>query len=287
MQRTFLTMCIFGVFAGAACGGNNPSAEGDDVVAPDADPSAPDAAPERACAAPPSRVIVVGDSIMACAVIGGPQGAGCVSKQLAEYVIETHAPGASYENFAVDGAKLEDLRGQIARIPAGTGPILLVVYMGGNDLAPYIFQSDESALAGWAQVSPTLTAVWTETFETLASDDRFADGVTVLMNTQYNPFDDCTAPPYSVSATKNGIVRMYNDELGTIAARAGDTAMLVHQFEPFLGHGHHSTVATCPHYQDGATPYMEDLIHANAAGNVALASVMKSGTDRLYRDCTD
>lgn len=285
MRWTFLTMCIFGVFAGAACGGGNPSAGGDDEVAPDADPAAPDAAPARACAAPPSRVVVVGDSIVACPVIGGPQNAACVSKQLAEYVIATHAPGASYENYAVGGAKLADLAGQIANIPAGTGPVLLVVYMGGNDLSPYIFQSDESALAGWANVGTTLNDVWTETFETLASDDRFADGVTVLMNTQYNPFDDCTAPPYSVSATKNGIARMYNGELGAIAERAGDAAILVDQFTPYLGHGHHSTVATCPHYQAGATPYMEDLIHANAAGNVALAAVMKNGTDRLYRDC--
>jgi hypothetical protein len=31
---------------------------------------------------------------------------------------------------------------------------------------------------------------------------------------------------------------------------------------------------------------MQDLIHANAAGNTDLANVANTGADRLYRDCT-
>ncbi|MCB9560132.1 MAG: SGNH/GDSL hydrolase family protein [Kofleriaceae bacterium] len=295
MRPTLLSTCILGALTAAACGGgDDPFAAGDDSPAaadahlggPDADPSAPDAAPARACATAPKRVVVVGDSITACSVIGGPQGANCVSKQLADYVIAHYAPGASYENYAVGGAQLADLPGQIASIPAGDGPMLLVAYMGGNDLAPYIFQSDAAAMAAWDDLSGEMRDTWDGVFATLGSDDRFADGVTVLMNTQYNPFDDCTAPPYNLSAAKIEILHMFNDTLGSIASGAGDRAILVHQFEPFLGHGHHYDVDTCPHYQAGATPFMQDTIHANADGNAQLAAVMEGGADRLYRDCT-
>lgn len=295
MRSTILTTCILGALGLAACGGgDDPFAAGDDtpggpdasaVGGSDSTPSSSDAAPARACADAPTRVVVLGDSITACSVVGGPQAASCVSKQLADYVIENYGADASYLNYAVGGTKLSDLPGQLANVPAGEGPVLLVVYMGGNDLAPYIFQSDTAAMSAWTKLAGTVTDVWGQIFATLAEDERFADGVTVLMNTQYNPFDDCTAPPYNLSAVKTEILHMFNASLGSIAAEAGDRAILVHHWEPFLGHGHHNTVATCPHYQAGAAPYMEDTIHANRAGNAKLAEVMERGVDRLYRDC--
>ncbi len=296
MRSIILTTCILGGLA-AACGGGNddPFASGDDTTdepdasattGPDATPGSADAAPTRACAATPTRVVVVGDSITACSVTGGAQAASCVSKQVADYVKATYAPDASYENYAVGGARLADLAGQIAGIPAGTGPVLLVTYMGGNDLAPYIFQSDSAAMNAWTTLSAQMRETWTGVFASLADDARFPQGVTVLMNTQYSPFDDCTASPYNLSAAKTEILHSFNDTLGQIAASAGDAAMLVHQHGPYLGHGHHHDVPSCPHYQAGATPYMQDTIHANAAGNVALATVMKGGVDRLYDDCT-
>ena len=106
------------------------------------------------------------------------------------------------------------------------------------------------------------------------------------MNTQYNPFDDCTAAPYYISAAKTTILHEFNDKIKTIAGAHAATAIVVDQHAPFLGHGHHYNVTTCPYYMAGAAPYMQDTIHANAAGNVVLSSVDNVGADRLYRDCT-
>jgi lysophospholipase L1-like esterase len=288
-MRTWFVLVALSV---AACGGNEDPFAGDDdtvggddddtTVAPDAAPTTgADAAPPRACAPTPKRVIVLGDSITACSVIGGPQNANCVSKQFFDYVKANYAPEAEYVNRAVGGARLRDLAGQIDGIPEGDGPNLVLVYMGGNDLAPYIFQSDADAMAAWDDINGELNTEWTSAFEKLRA---LEGGSTVIMNTQYNPFDDCTAPPYNLSATKINILHMYNARLGELAAAQGDAAVLVDQFTPYLGHGHHYSVSTCPHYAAGMTPFMEDLIHANAAGNAQLASVVNGGADRLYGD---
>jgi lysophospholipase L1-like esterase len=274
----------------AACGSKDPFAGGDDASAPDGQtshvdgsPNAPDAAPVRSCAAAPKRVVVLGDSITACSVAGGPTGTDCVSKQFSDYVIAHYGPDATYENHAVGGAVLADIAGQLQGVQTGSGPVLFMIYIGGNDLAPYIFQSDDAATQAWANIRSQMDDVWHATFSSISS--RFAAGSMVVMNTQYNPFDDCTAPPYNVSSVKADILHQYNDELRSLAAAAGDEALLVDQFTPFLGHGHHYDVATCPHYQAGAEAWMKDLIHANAPGNAELSKVLNAGADRLYRDC--
>ncbi len=266
---------------GDAAGGGN----GDGQVASDGGTA--DAPPPHSCVAAPKRIVVIGDSITACSVIGGPQAADCMSKQFSDYVIAHYGPGATYENYAVGGAQLKDIAGQMANVPATQGPTLMMLFIGGNDLTPYLTQSDAAATTGWTgTVEPMMTAVYDATFTALADTSKFPGGATLLMNTQYNPFDDCTAPPYNISATKTDILHMFNAKIGAIAAAHPDTAIVVDQHGPFLGHGHHYNVSTCPYYMANATQYMQDLIHANAAGNAVLAGVDDVGADRLYRDCT-
>jgi lysophospholipase L1-like esterase len=246
-----------------------------------------DAAPVHSCVAPPARIVVIGDSITACSVIGGPMAADCVSKQFSDYVIAHYGPGATYENYAVGGAQLKDIAGQMANVPATQGPTLMMLFIGGNDLTPYLTQSDQAAMTGWTgTVEPMMQTVYDATLAALADTAKFPGGATLVMNTQYNPFDDCTASPYNISAAKTAILGMFNDKIKTIASAHGTTAIVVDSHSPFLGHGHHYDVTTCPYYMANATPYMQDLIHANAAGNAVLAGVENSGADRLYRDCT-
>ncbi len=242
-----------------------------------------DAAP-RTCAPKPSRVVVLGDSITACSVIGGPQNADCASKKFSDYVIAQYG-AATYENHAVGGAKLAEIAGQLTTIQPAPGPALVVIYIGGNDLSPFIFQSDQQAMAAYDMIEPMLVSTYDGVFAKLANTTTFPNGAVLLMNTQYNPFDDCTASPYNLSAAKIAILHKFNDKTRSIAAAHGNAAILVDQFTPFLGHGHHYNVATCPHYMAGAVTWMQDTIHANPAGNVDLANVMNSGADRLYRDC--
>ncbi len=239
------------------------------------------------CVPAPKRVIIVGDSIVACSVIGGPDGPDCMSKQFSDYVIAHYGTGASYENHAVGGAVLDDIAGQLAGVPATMGPSLVLIYIGGNDLSPYIFQSDSAAMTAWTgTISPKLDSVYGATFATLADATKFPGGATLLMNTQYDPFDDCTAPPYNLSAAKIAILQMFNDKVTAIGNAAGDAAIVVDQHPMFLGHGHAYNVTTCPHYIPNATQYMQDVIHANAAGNAVLSMVADGGADGLYRDCT-
>jgi hypothetical protein len=104
------------------------------------------------------------------------------------------------------------------------------------------------------------------------------------MNNQYNPFDDCTAPPYSLSQVKTDLLAEYNAEL-TLLADSLSNVVLTDQHTPYLGHGHHYNDASCPHYQAGLTPFMNDLIHPNAAGHANLAAQWDEVAKTLYIDC--
>jgi hypothetical protein len=103
------------------------------------------------------------------------------------------------------------------------------------------------------------------------------------MNTQYDPFDDCTAPPYNLSQTKIDLLNDYNDDL--VAKADADNAHIADQHAPFLGHGHHYMVSSCPYYVEGADYWMQggaDLIHPNAAGHADIATNLQSLVDDLY-----
>lgn len=277
------------VLAAAACGKDDPFAGGDVDAPPKGDGGLTDggvdidAAP-RMCSAKPSRVVVLGDSITACSVIGGPQNADCVSKKVSDYVIANYQ-ATTYQNLAVGGAKLADIAAQLNNIQPAPGPALVIIYIGGNDLSPFIFQSDAQAMAGYAQIESMMTTVYDAVFTKLANTTTFPDGAVLLMNTQYNPFDDCTASPYNLSPVKIGLLQKFNEKVVAIANAHVQQAIVVDQHRPFLGHGHHYNVSTCPFYKAGAAAWMQDTIHANPAGNVDLANVMNGGVDRLYRDC--
>jgi hypothetical protein len=59
-------------------------------------------------------------------------------------------------------------------------------------------------------------------------------------------------------------------------------ALLVDQYTPYLGHGHHYALARCPHYQANAQPFMGDLIHPNVAGHDHLYQQWKKAVAGVY-----
>jgi lysophospholipase L1-like esterase len=264
---------------------------------PDAAPGAPDAmpvgAPDASTASPhscppaPTRVIVLGDSITNCTVIGGPNAADCVSKQFFDHVKQKWGPNAEYVNAAVGGALTAGVAQQMQGLKTGQpGAVLVMIYIGGNDLSPYIFQSDAAAMTAYDQIMPGIAANWAGIFAFFEDKTKFPDGATIVMNNQYNPFDDCTAPPYNLSPLKSGLLHMFNAVLQDFANQHFQNTVLVDQYTSYLGHGHHYNVMTCPHYMANATPYMKDLIHANADGNAHLSSRMNAVVDDLYGNCT-
>ena len=200
-----------------------------------------DAAPTHSCVAAPKRIVILGDSITACSVIGGPMAADCVSKQFSDYVIAHYGTGATYENYAVGGAQINDIAGQLAGVPATQGPTLVMFFIGGNDLTPYLTQSDAAAMTGWTgTVEPMMQAMYDATFATLADTSKFPGGATLLMNTQYNPFDDCTARALQHQrGQERDPPRRSTTTIKTIAGAHGASAIVVDQHAPFLGHGHH------------------------------------------------
>jgi lysophospholipase L1-like esterase len=239
-------------------------------------------APPSAGARRPARLIVVGDSLMACSNVGGKTGANCSIRKLYDYVKATYAPSLSYENEAVGGAVTADVPArQLPLIKAGPGHALVVAYVGGNDLSKYIFVTDAAAQTGFGADLPKVVAAWGEVAAFFGDKAKFPDGVTLLMNNQFNPFDDCTAAPYFLSAKKIELLGMFNAELKGVAMRAGAT--IVDQYMPFLGHGHHYNVRTCPHYVQEAASWMDDLIHPNATGHNSLFERWKQAVDGLYR----
>jgi lysophospholipase L1-like esterase len=238
-----------------------------------------------ACAPPPARLVVLGDSINACTGVGGKDAAACGPRIFHDALAAGYAPGVTYENLAVPGAVAADVsESQLGTVPQGPGHVLLLVYIGGNDLQPYIFVSDAEALQRFETDMPMIAARFGEYYDYFADTSRFPDGFTLIMNTQYNPFDDCTAPPYNLSATKIDLLGQYNGELTRIAGLHGNV-VITEQHAPYLGHGHHYNVTSCPYYMAGATNWMGDLIHPNVAGHANLAKEWNATADRLYRDC--
>jgi lysophospholipase L1-like esterase len=258
----------------------------DAVPAPGDAPGAPGDAPP---APPPggrplpARLVVLGDSIAACTnIMGQDDGPGCGLRKLYDHVKASYAPALVYDNQAIGGAVTGDVpTRQLPRVKTGPGHVLVVIYVGGNDLSKYMFAFDAAAERGFAADLPAVKAAWERIFEFFDDRARFPDGATVVMNNQYNPFDDCSAAPYFISAKKHELLGQFNQELAAIAAAHG--ARLTDQYTPYRGHGHHYNVARCPHYAAGATPFMDDLIHPNPAGHDNLFQQWKRVVDQLYR----
>ena len=247
--------------------------------APPTPPAVPPAMPGKPI---PARLVVFGDSIATCATAGDKNAATCSLKKLHAHLAAGGAGASlSYENLAVNGAETADVpERQLPRVAARPGHALVVIYVGGNDLRPFMMAPDAVAEAGFNRIVPQIEAAWTRIQTALGDRTMFPDGVTLVMNNQYDPFDACTAPPFFISATKLRLLRAFNERLANIARAAGAT--LTDQFTPFLGHGHHFAVRSCPHYQPGATAFMADLIHPNAAGHEQLYQQWKRVVDGFY-----
>jgi hypothetical protein len=237
------------------------------------------------CPPTPTRFIVLGDSIFACTNVGGKDNEQCSAKALHTYLSDKLGPMA-YENEAVNGAVTHDIvTDQLPGLSVGSaGHVFVLIFIGGNDLQPFIYQSDEQTEAEYMQIRPELDADWAAIFEFLQDPGNFPDGTTIVMNTQYNPFDDCTAPPWNLSPFKIELLGEYNADL---VAKAGSqpNAAIADQHEHYLGHGHHYNVSSCPFYMEGAANWMFDVIHPNVEGHAGLATVLSATSDEVYAGC--
>lgn len=275
--RAALALALAGL---AGCGDDSGSSAD---AAPDVD-----AQPAPLCLPTPSRFIVLGDSIQACVTVNGKDSDDCAAKILHSNYDSSLAPGITYENVAVGGAVTADVpENQLPVVTTGeAGHVVVMIYIGGNDLQTYLPASDEVAMQGLIDDLPGIRANWEEIFAFFDDTAKFPDGATILMNNQYNPFDDCTeqASGIALSAAKNQLLRDFNSALQEIADQH-DNAFLTDQFTTYLGHGHNYAAEACPHYAADSVPFMADLIHPNEAGNAHLAARLALTKDTLYAGC--
>lgn len=259
----------------------------DDVPDPDDDDDDDDMPPPPAgtCRPTAERFIVLGDSIVACQGVGGTDSPDCAPKQFHTHYDSTYQT-VPYENRAVSGARTADVvNQQLATVPTGmAGHALVVIYVGGNDLSPNLLLPDAAAETSFAQLSTELEGHWEQIFAFFEDAANFPDGATLLINTQYDPFDGCTAQPWNVSQVKLGLLVEYNEAM-TARGDARDWVFVADQHSPFLGHGHHAAAPDCPYYAEGSEGWMNDFIHPNAAGHANLADVMAGTAATMYEGC--
>ena len=232
------------------------------------------------CEPLPDRMVVLGDSIVDCYGVGGGNDPRCSPYQLHGWLDETWAPGVTYENLSVSGATTGDVvTRQLRTVPTGEGHVVVVIFVGGNDLYPYLYLPEDVAVAAWPGLEEELTADWQEIFAFFKDTRNFPDGATIIINQQYNPFDDC----YGTSQGKIDVLHAYNTMLQDLAASHDSWA--ADPYTPFLGHGHNYKRRNCPYYEPGADYWMGDIIHPNELGHEQLAFVWEDLLDPLYGAC--
>lgn len=244
-----------------------------------------------ACGTTPTRYIVLGHSVAACYAVGGPTSETCSLKSTETYMAGKF-PGLMYENYAVDGALIADVvNTQLAKVAGSSGHVFVNLFIGGNDLAAHLYEPDATAMQSWMNLEPAATQNMNAIIAYFEDKTKFPGGATMLVNSQYNPFDECVTSTYSfASSVKQDIIKQFNALLVTVAG-GHTTAVVVDNYADVLGHGDNYNQATsnasppvaCPHYMSGNASWMADLIHPNALGHVALGKKMTAAVDAVFR----
>lgn len=241
----------------------------------------------------PARYVVLGDAVPAGAEgINGPDDPVNGFKKLHTYIKEKYKVAElSYENVAKAGAVTADIPGkQIDTVDTGkAGHVLVNIHVGGNDLAKFILKSDKAAQDAFDGTISKAEADWRSVFDFFEDKSKFPDGATFIVNTQYNPFDDCTELHnlFRVSDAKIELMKKFNQRLRDLT-KERKTGIVADQYLEFLGHGHHHAKSQCPHYKDGADYWLiggADLTNINEKGYAAMGRVFEKVADTLYAGC--
>lgn len=243
----------------------------------------------------PARYIVLGDAIPeALTGLDGPDDPANSFLLMRDYIKSKYkAADLSYENIAKAGTSTKDVPGeQLDRVDTSKpGHVLVNIHVGGNDLAAFILKSDKAAQDAFDQTMSQAEADWNTVFEFFEDKSKFPDGVTFIVNTQFNPFDDCTEMHnlFRVSEVKIGLMKKFNARLAALA-NARKNAVVADHYQVFLGHGHHHDNDKCPHYESGSEYWMvggTDLTHINEKGYAGMTKVFEGVADTLYAGCPE
>jgi lysophospholipase L1-like esterase len=244
-----------------------------------------------ACGTTPTRYIVLGHSVAACYAVGGSTSETCSLKSTETYLAGKF-PGVTYENYAVNGALIADVvNTQLPKVAGSAGNVFVNLFIGGNDLAAHLYEPDATATQSWKNLQPAATQNMNAILSYFEDKSKFPGGATILVNSQYNPFDECVTFTNSfATSVKQDILKQFNALLVTIVA-GHKSALVVDQYGAVLGHGDNYNQATsnasppaaCPHYASGSASWMADLIHPNALGHVPLGKQMTAAVDAVFK----
>lgn len=224
------------------------------------------------CTSPPARFIVLGDSIADCTGVD-MNTTVCAPNLIAEHLRASLGPTLAFETHAVDGAKVEDLLSQAMKVAGGPEHVYVWTYCMGNDLT--------DVATGTTDVS-TLVTGYKAMFDYFADTSRFPGGATFLLNTQYNPNDECRVPgAKSYPASIDDLIISVNKTLILDVAEARPDAVAIDQLPDFLGHGNNANVHGCPYCGPDNTSWMNDVLHPNAAGNIHIAEKWYKAVDAM------
>jgi lysophospholipase L1-like esterase len=211
------------------------------------------------CRLPVARLVVLGDSIAACA------GAGTTPEQCSANLIGNHlrqvaSPDLVFETHAVAGARVSDLIGQAHKVSGGSGHVFVWIYAIGNDLA-----TGSADFEGWR-------AGYNDVFAYFNDTSLFPDGATFLLNAQYGLNDECN-PDGSAWSTPEitAFLLEVNRRVFIEVAEARADAVAVDQYPDFLGHGNNANISGCPHCGEDNTAWISDGVHPNALGHAHIA----------------
>ena len=228
------------------------------------------------CRPIPSRFVILGDSIAACAAVTQDD---CGPLLIGKHLQEAIAPELVVESHAVSGALVADLPGQAAQVAGGPGPIVVWVQIIGNDL---ILRHNDPD--GWS-------AAFQTTFDYFTDAKRFPDGATFLLNTQYSPYDQCPDPAgggASISVADDQALQQINQSFFIQPAEQRPDTVTYDEYADWLGHGDNANVRGCPYCGADNTSWIADGIHPNAAGYAHVASRWDAELDRMYgKSCAD
>lgn len=243
----------------------------------------------------PARYIVLGDAIPeALTGLDGPDDPANSFLLLRDYIKSKYkATDLTYENIAKAGAATKDVPGeQLDRVDTSkSGHVLVNIHVGGNDLAAFILKSDQAAKDAFDSTMSQAEADWIKVFEFFEDKSKFPDGATFIVNTQFNPFDDCTEMHnlFRLTDVKIDLMKQFNGRLAALA-KARDNAVVADNYAAFLGHGHHHDNDKCPHYESGNDYWMvggADLTHINEKGYAGMTKVFEGVADTLYAGCPE
>jgi hypothetical protein len=243
---------------------------------PPCDPGSPPRPPDDdddiigldGCAPIPGKLVALGNSIADCG-----DKPGCAPKQLAGYIREQYAPSLKYENHAANASDLEDLMRQAGMVEPGPGHVAVWLFA---------FPSEPTSLA-----LDTWKAQMNALMDYFTDPARFPDGATFMVNTQFNPSDECSlvGPAYTaapLSADQNQALRTINQQLFVELGVSREDTVTIDEYPDFLGHASHANMRGCPYCSTDNTSWVADSVHPNEAGYNHIFQKWRIAVDEMY-----